>query len=161
MDIKFIRIDDRLIHGQIVTAWINYTGAAAILVADDKAADDSMQKNLLKMACPSSVKLVVSSVDEAVKKIEKSKTDTSVFLIVRSVESAKLMIDSGIDIKSINVGNINLADDRTRILSNLWPTQKEAADLRTLEESGVELDVRTVPTDKRINLIKLMSEAGI
>lgn len=79
-------------------------------------------------------------------------------MILRDVESAKRIIDSGIDLKSINVGNINLDDDRIKILPNLWLTPQEASDLKELHGRGIELDVRTVPTDKKIDLIKLIEE---
>ena len=67
MEISVFRIDDRLIHGQIITAWIAYADAKTIIVADDKAAADSFSQSLLKMATPDSIDLKILSVDDFIK----------------------------------------------------------------------------------------------
>lgn len=65
MNITVFRIDDRLIHGQIITAWLAYADAKQIVVADDKAAKDSFQQTLLKMATPDNVQLKIMTLSEA------------------------------------------------------------------------------------------------
>ncbi len=70
MNITVMRIDDRLIHGQIVTKWIDYANAKKIIVADDKAAGDPMQQMLLKLAVPSGVKLEILTKADALKMIQ-------------------------------------------------------------------------------------------
>lgn len=67
MAVKVMRIDDRLIHGQIVTAWIRDSGAKAILVADDKAAKDATQKMLLQLTTPKNINLYIETIEEAAK----------------------------------------------------------------------------------------------
>lgn len=66
MEVSVFRIDDRLIHGQVITAWIAYADAKSIVVADDKAAKDEFTQSLLKMATPDSIQLKILSVEDAI-----------------------------------------------------------------------------------------------
>lgn len=83
MNITTFRIDDRLIHGQVVTAWIAHSDAKQILVADDAAAKDTLQQSLLKMATPKKVDLKIMSLEDAKQLIQNDESDTKTLLLVR------------------------------------------------------------------------------
>ena len=83
MEISVFRIDDRLIHGQIITAWIAYADAKNIIVADDKAAVDEFQQSLLKMATPDSINLKILSVDDAISYIQSGQGEGKSLLLMR------------------------------------------------------------------------------
>ena len=84
MKVTVMRIDDRLIHGQIVTRWIDYAEAKKILVVDDKAAADSMQQMLLKLAVPSGITLEILTKKAALEKIRQDQSEEKVLLIMRN-----------------------------------------------------------------------------
>lgn len=155
MNISIFRIDDRLIHGQVVTAWIAHAGARQILVADDAASKDTLQQSLLKMATPKNVTLHIMSLEDAKTAIETDTSATKTLLLVRGPKQALTLIDSCKDVKSINVGNINMKKGKRKILGNCWITDEEEADLRKLGEK-VEVEVRAVPNDHKQNLIHLL-----
>ena len=113
MNITVMRIDDRLIHGQIVTKWIDYANAKKIIVADDKAAGDPMQQMLLKLAVPSGVKLEILTKADALKKIQEDSSSINVLLMVRNPKEANSLLDMGLKIDTINVGNISNSKSET------------------------------------------------
>lgn len=156
MNITIFRIDDRLIHGQVVTAWIAQADAKQIVVADDAASKDTLQQSLLKMATPKHVNLKIMSVEEAREVIETDSCDTvNTLLLVRGPKQALQLIDSCKGVKSINVGNINMKKGKRKILGNCWINDEEEADLRKLGEK-VEVEVRAVPNEHKQNLIHLL-----
>lgn len=158
MNITVFRIDERLIHGQIVTAWIAYSNANQIIVADDKAANDEFQKTLLQMATPKTIELHILGVDEAIKKITNDTSDTKVLLLVRGAKEALQMIEGGIEMKEINIGNINMKKGKTKVLGNLWVDEEDVSNLTKLHDKGVYLDIRTVPNDRSQDAMKLISK---
>lgn len=155
MNITTFRIDDRLIHGQVVTAWIAHSDAVQILVADDAAAKDTFQQTLLKMATPKSVKLIIKSMAEAKEMIETDEGDAKTLLLVRGPKNALYLIDSCKDVTSINVGNINMKKGKRKILGNCWLNEEEEADIRKLAEK-VEVEVRAVPNEHKQILVNLL-----
>lgn len=155
MNITTFRIDDRLIHGQVVTAWIAHSDAVQILVADDAAAKDTLQQTLLKMATPKSVKLIIKSMAEAKEMIETDESDAKTLLLVRGPKNALYLIDSCKDVTSINVGNINMKKGKRKILGNCWLDEEEEADIRKLAEK-VEVEVRAVPNEHKQILVNLL-----
>lgn len=155
MNITTFRIDDRLIHGQVVTAWIAHSDAKQILVCDDAAAKDTLQQSLLKMATPKNMKLIIKNLEEAKQMIETDTSDTKTLLLVRGPKQALYLIDSCKDVKSINVGNINMKKGKRKILGNCWLNEEEEADIRKLAEK-VEVEVRAVPNEQKKILVHLL-----
>ena len=114
MEVSVFRIDDRLIHGQVITAWIAYADAKSIVVADDKAAKDEFTQSLLKMATPDSIQLKILSVEDAITYLKGDEDAGKVLLLVRGPEQALQIIRAGIAKKDINVGNMNMKKERLR-----------------------------------------------
>jgi mannose/fructose/N-acetylgalactosamine-specific phosphotransferase system component IIB len=161
MNITVFRIDDRLIHGQIVTAWIAYSNAAQIIVADTKAANDDFQKSLLKMATPKAIKLLVLETDEAIKMIKEDDSNTKTLLLARGPKEALQLIEGGIMAEEINIGNINMKKGKTKILGNLWVDEEDVSNFKKLNEKGIRLEVRTVPNDRSQDVIKLLNKSNL
>lgn len=161
MDIALARIDDRLIHGQIVTAWVQDTKASELIVADDKAANDEMQKMMLKLATPGSMKLSILSIADVAKKFSEDQSDTKVLLLLRNPGTALELINAGVEIPKLNVGNISNSRSvtgRKKILMYIYLEEADAKNLEELIRQGVELDVRSVPTDKSMDGQTLISK---
>jgi len=145
-----MRIDDRLIHGQIVTAWISDSKAGEILVADDMAAKDPTQQMLLKLAVPAKIKLTIVSVEKAAELLKTDQSDTKVLLIVRNPKTALDLFERGFYIESVNVGNISLP--------YIYVEPEDIANLTAIAEKNIRLDVRAVPNDKSIDGLALISK---
>jgi len=156
MKVTVMRIDERLIHGQIVTAWIAEAEAKSIIVADDKASKDQMQKMLLEMATPPGVTLKILSLKDASIFINEDMTEDKTLLIVRGPVEANQLLEMGITIDKINVGNICMKKGKKKILSAIWLDDIEAEALKALSGKGIKLDVRAVPTDRSQDAMELI-----
>ncbi len=160
MPVTVMRIDDRLIHGQIVTRWIADAHADMILVADDKAASDSTQQMLLKLVAPSNIELQIKSVEEAKKMLDNEVTK-NVLLMVRNPASALQLCNLGFKIDSINVGNISNSRSETgrkKLLPFIFVEKQDVDCLKELSAKGIHLDVRAVPNDKSIDGLELLEK---
>lgn len=161
MTVKLVRIDDRLIHGQIVTAWIKEAKANAILVADDIAANDPTQSMLLKLTTPKDTKLYIKGLKDAADSIINDEIKEDVFLLIRNPENAYKLLEYGVVFNSINLGNVSNSKSETgrkTVLPFLHLEENDVNFIRKLDEAGVDLDVRAVPSDKSINAIDLINK---
>ena len=105
MAIKIVRIDDRLIHGQIVQGWLKTVDVDKILIVSDEVANDEMQQILLSMAVPSSVKLVIKNIKDASYELSNDVYENDNLMILFSnPQDIVRMIDNGIKFQSINIG---------------------------------------------------------
>lgn len=118
MSINVFRIDDRLIHGQVVTAWMNYADAQQVIVVDDKVAADAFQQTLLKMTTPKNILLKILSVNEAQVELQ-DEIKLRTIVIVRGPEQANAILFNNKVVNEINIGNMNMRPGKQRILDNL------------------------------------------
>lgn len=151
--VKFFRVDDRLIHGQIVTAWINHLNTKSIIVADDEASTNSLSLMLFEMAIPKGINLKVLSVSDSIPLINSLEED--VMLICGSLKSAAEIIRNS-DLKELNIGNINATKERKKIAMSLWLTEEEKDLVRELLTSGTDVFYQTVPSEKKLRLKNLI-----
>lgn len=161
MEISVFRIDDRLIHGQIITAWIAYSDAKNIIVADDKAAADEFQQTLLKMATPDSINLKILSVDDAVSYIRFSREEGRTLLLVRGPEQALKFIEAGIKKDPVNVGNMNMKKGKTKVLGNMWVFPEDVEAIKNIYKHGVTMEVRAVPNERSQDVMELLRKAKL
>ena len=164
MKINHTRIDDRLIHGQIVTAWIADSKANTILVADDIVTKNAFQQTILKLAVPSGIKLIISTIDDAAKTINDPNSKGEVLLIVRNPKCADELLSKGVQIKSINVGNISNSKSevgRTKLLQYIFVEPSDVEYLKKINQLGVQLDVRAIPNDKSIDGMELLQKNNL
>lgn len=101
--IKHLRIDNRLIHGQVAVTWMNAIGADKIIVCNDKVAADPIQKMALPMAARGQT-VYVLSIDDTIK-YAKEHTDETMFVICKFPSDALAVLESGVEVKDVNVGN--------------------------------------------------------
>lgn len=158
MNISVFRIDDRLIHGQIITAWIAYSDAKTIIVADDNAAKDEFTQSLLKMATPNTIDLKILSVNNTIEFLKSDTSTTKTLLLVKAPQSAYDILEAGIKADSINIGNLNMKKGKTKILGNFWVTSEDVEYLHKIDEKGVKLEVRAVPNERSQDVIDLLKK---
>ncbi|OUP08902.1 PTS sugar transporter subunit IIB [Collinsella sp. An2] len=156
--IKLMRVDYRLIHGQVAMAWTHTIGADCILVAGDAIAADDMRKATLRLARPSGVKLVIKDIDNAIAALKSGVTEKySLFIIVESIEDAYRLAMGYDGITSINLGGTRSTDDTNhRLDTAIFATDHDIEMLRELSQKGVEIEIRQVPTDDKVDASKLL-----
>lgn len=146
--IKHVRIDERLIHGQVATVWVNFLGCNRIIVANDEAPKDQMMIMALKLACPPGVKLSILSVNKAAENIQKGNyNDDVVFLITRNIPDCKRLIDAGVEMPSVNVGNLAHTEGATKIKRSVSLTDEDIAIIKELTASGLKITAQMIPDE--------------
>lgn len=152
MAIEVVRIDDRLIHGQIVQGWLKVVQVNKILLISDEVANDSMQQILLSMAMPSTVELVVKNIKDASYELLNDVYDKDKLMVLFSnPQDVVKVFDNGIKFMSINVGGMHFTHGKTQILKNLSVDKNDVISFMKLIEKGVELETRILPSDERYN----------
>ena len=151
------RVDGRLVHGQVANLWTTKLNISRIMVVDDEVAKSDVEKMGLKMATPSGVKLSVLPVEKAATNILAGKYDSQRLMIVAKRPDRFLeLIDKGVKIETINVGNMSQTDETHSIKRSINVTDEDITIFKTLNEKGVSLTAQMVPNDKAEDLMKLI-----
>ena len=148
--IKKKRVDHRLLHGQVAFSWTSALGADCILIANDLVMKDEIKKMAIKMAKPQGVKLVFKSVEDGIKAINSGVTDKyKLFIIVESVKDAYELMTKA-DIHSVTLGGTKATSETKSISKAVNLTDGETSLVKELIERGDEVEIRMVPTEKKI-----------
>lgn len=153
MIISTIRIDDRLIHGQIVTKWIKHADASSILVIDDNSAANPMMKTILSLAVPSGITLHVLSKADAISFIKNDTSRTKTLIIMKNPKEMLSFIELGMDLSNYEVilGNMSYDDkkkDPRRVLDYIFVSEEDVEDLKKLDNKVKCITVKAVPEEK-------------
>ncbi|MDI5900170.1 PTS sugar transporter subunit IIB [Streptococcus equi] len=162
LKINLARIDTRLLHGQVATAWTPASKADRIIVASDSVAKDELRKQLIKQAAPGGVKANVVPIS---KLIEASKDprfgNTHALILFETVQDALRAIEGGVEIKELNVGSMAHSTGKTMVNNVLSMDKDDVAAFEKLRDLGVSFDVRKVPNDSKKNLFELIQKANV
>ncbi|MDF2682962.1 MAG: mannose/fructose/sorbose transporter subunit [Brevibacillus sp.] len=155
--IKLLRIDDRLIHGQVAFAWTKYLGVNCILVANDVVVNDELKKMMLNLAKPPGVKLLLLSVADAVSFLndEESEKYTS-FVLVDKAADALALCQGVKGITAVNVGGMRMSEGKKMISPAVAVNDADILAFEKLVSIGVEVEVRQVPTEKKKTIAELI-----
>lgn len=145
-----IRIDDRLIHGQIVAAWAKSLSIKRIWIVDDAVARDVFITNVMKMVSPPDAELVITGTDEVEKLVsEFDSADKNTLILVKYPKVAKLLFDAGVKQRELNVGGMGANADRRKLFKNISASDEERSTLRDMKESGVKVYFQVTPNEKQ------------
>lgn len=162
LKIGLARVDSRLLHGQVATAWTKEVKPTRIIVVSDGVAKDELRKTLITEAAPPGVKANVIPIN---KLIEISKDPrfggTKALLLFENPEDVVKAVDGGVDIKEINVGSMAHSEGKTMVNNVLSMDKEDVDSFKHLQEKGVSFDVRKVPADSKQDLFGLMKKANI
>lgn len=156
--IVLTRVDYRLIHGQVAMTWTRTIGADCILVANDAVANNDIQKAALRLARPSGVKLVIKDVEGAIAALNSGVTDKyKLFIIVETITDAYRLAVGCPQITSINLGGTrSTTETKNHVSTAVFATDKDIDLMRKLVDKGVELEIRQVPTEQKIDAAELI-----
>ena len=131
-NIVLTRIDDRLIHGQVVTAWIKQYPINKILIIDDELSQNRLMERIYKAAAPMGVEVLIQSVSEA-----------------------REFLKEGIEIKKVILGGMGAKNGRKTFNRNVSASGEEVECFKRIVEGGVEIFYQLVPNDKAVNIRSL------
>ncbi|WP_288761500.1 PTS system mannose/fructose/N-acetylgalactosamine-transporter subunit IIB [uncultured Lacticaseibacillus sp.] len=159
MAIIATRIDGRLVHGQVANLWTTKLQATRIMVVDDKVSQSQIEKSGLRMATPAGVRLSVLDVDTAADHILNHKYDSQrVFIVAKGPAPLLALINKGVGIDSINVGNMSQTDDTKHITKSINVLDSDVADFKELQSKGVKLTAQMVPGDESQDFMSLLKK---
>lgn len=160
--IKHLRIDNRLIHGQVAVTWRAYIGAEAIIVCNDKVAADPIQKMALPLAARGS-KVLIFTVEETIA-YAKEHADETLFVICKFPTDALAVMKSGVEINDVNVGNAApiAGTEYTMVTLTIAATKEDAVHYREIAElRGGNLFNQQLPTLQRSDFLKALADAKL
>lgn len=153
MELVLVRVDARLIHGQVSVAWIHDTGVTRLMVANDRAATDSMERSILKMAKPRSIAVLdVLTLDAAADMILKDTSKDKVMLITRTPRDIQGLVDRGVRIDKVNLGNMPPGPGKIKLDESVCADADEMEILRDLVKQGIIVFTQMTPAHPKIDI---------
>lgn len=156
----FIRIDDRLIHGQVVEAWIPHLGSKFVVVVSDQAAGDETMFSLMRLALPEDVHFSILTVAQAADFIKEAPHDESIFILVPGPAEALGLLEAGAEFKTVNVGGLHYSAGRVQLGKAVFLGKADKGALREIAGRGVALEGRGLPGDSVDDIMALMEESA-
>lgn len=154
-NIILTRIDNRLIHGQVATQWTSSIGANLILVANDEVADDKLRQRLMDMAAPQSATTRYFTIQKTIDIIHKASEKQKIFIICETPQDVLKLVEGGVPIEKVNIGNMHMSKGKEQVVGSVAVDQDDVDSFRKLQDKGVELEIRRVPSEGKEKLSKL------
>ncbi|MDN5386600.1 mannose/fructose/sorbose PTS transporter subunit IIB [Bacillus sp. GM2] len=160
MKIVLARIDDRFIHGQVLTRWIKIHAADRIIVVSDEVAQDEMRKTLILSVAPSNVKASAVSISKMAKAFHSPRyEDTTAMLLFENPGDIVSLIEAGVPIETVNVGGMRFENNRRQITKSVSVTEKDIKAFEQLHGLGVKLELRQLPSDSSEDFMQILRNA--
>lgn len=145
-----VRIDERLIHGQIMTSWLRLYGANTVLIIDTPSATNTFLSRILFAAAPGDIELLVKTEQEAAEYLKgDAAPGEKLFILVKTPKPLLEMLKSGISFEEIILGNMGGSPDRKRFMRNISASPEEIQDFKGIFEYGVPIYCQMVPSDSK------------
>ncbi|HEX7491510.1 MAG TPA: PTS sugar transporter subunit IIB [Candidatus Limnocylindrales bacterium] len=158
MSLRLVRIDDRLIHGQVVAGWLRVLGAQRIVIVDDPTSRDEFLREVLTLAAPQGVPVeVYDTASGAVRLIELAAAPEPVMVLTRSPRTILGLRRAGVPIEVVDVGGIGGGPGRSRLHKTISVSPDELRELHEIEQLGTRVVIQIVADDRPIPLAQLDS----
>ena len=159
MKIALARIDDRLIHGQVVTVWSKETKCQRIIVCNDDVANDEIRRTLLTQVAPPGVQSSVVGIEKAVRVINNPKYENDIVLLLFTNPTDVLrLVEAGIDIKTVNIGGMSFKEGKTQLTGAVSVNDEDIKSFKALNDKNIELEIRKVASDSKSYVMKLIEK---
>ncbi|HLQ40280.1 MAG TPA: mannose/fructose/sorbose PTS transporter subunit IIB [Tetragenococcus sp.] len=160
MKICLARIDDRLIHGQVTTAWTKRIDIDRIIVVSDESAFDNLAKFLLQQAAPLGIYANVITVNKMLEVMNNVLFDKErVMLLFTNPQDVETLVRAGLQLQSLNIGGMRFESGKRMVTNFVSVDEADIAAFHFLhDECNIELDVRKVPADRKSNLMDLLDK---
>lgn len=158
MSIELVRLDDRLIHGQVVAGWVKSLYSTSIVVVDDEVAGDPFQESLMRMAVPEGIDVEVLPVGKCnglFWQLEKSPRKTIV-LFSQTIDLFTLFSHNKFPLSVLNIGGVGFGEGREQLAESLFLSEAEMKMLADMANAGVEVELQPTPFDRVISLHDLL-----
>jgi PTS system mannose-specific IIB component len=152
------RIDDRLIHGQVVEGWVNFLKATCILVADDQVASNAFQRSIMELSVPQGLRVAIGRVEDICGQLRTAALNADrIILLFSNPADVLRAIKSGLDCRVINIGGMHYVPGKRKLMDVLAVDDKDLAALKEIAANGIQVNVQTVPTQRPVALEKVFT----
>lgn len=160
--IKLVRVDFRLIHGQVVTKWSNTVTAKTIVVVNDELSEDEFMADIYVMAAPPGIQVEVQSIDSFVESAQARSYDQgSVLVLFKNIEDVRRVAEQGVKFAAVQIGGLGAAGNKTSVVKGISIDRDDAEDLLYLKEQGAEVSFQVTPEEARLPLDKALKKLGV
>ena len=151
------RVDCRLLHGQTAVSWTSGLGADCILIANDAVVKDYLIKTTMKLAKPSGTKLVIKNIEDSITALNSGVTDKyKLFIVVESIADAAKLSLAVPAVDKVNLGLVKAKEGTRNISKSINVLPEEEILIRKMVEAGIEVEIRQVPNDKKVNAVSVL-----
>jgi mannose/fructose/N-acetylgalactosamine-specific phosphotransferase system component IIB len=151
MALKLVRVDDRLIHGQVVAIWLKALNAKRIVIVDDRTARDEFLREVITLSAPPGVPVEVLDVESGTQRVLDLVADPEpVFVLVRTPIVALHLREAGVEFPLLNVGGLGAGPTRKPLYRNISANPEELEAMRRLESMGTSVELRIVENDRPV-----------
>lgn len=148
MSMLWIRVDNRLVHGQVIETWLPYTNASYLLVVNDNLSADTLRQTIISLAVPSRINLQFLKVESACAALNAlCPEENNILMLVADCRDALRAFDTGVLFPTLNVGNLHYGPGKRQICSHVALSEEDEACLVQLKAHSVKLDFRCVPNE--------------
>lgn len=159
--LSLVRIDDRLVHGQVVEGWIPHLHAQVVIVASDAAASDETQVALMRLALPDEVELDVLPVERAARHPALAPAESKrVLVLAPGPREVLALVERGLALSRVNVGGLHYSAGRVQLGKAIFLDDEDREALVKLSRLGVRLEGRALPGEKEEDLLGLIEPGG-
>jgi PTS system mannose-specific IIB component len=152
MGLRLVRVDDRLIHGQVVAIWLKALGAHRIVIVDDRTAHDDFLREVIELAAPAGTAVEIHDLAAGAERVrELAAQPEPIFVLVRSPITALRLREAGVEFPLLNVGGIGAGPDRKKLYRNISASADELDAMRKLEAMGTQVEFRIVENDRPVS----------
>ncbi|KRL99024.1 PTS galactosamine transporter subunit IIB [Liquorilactobacillus satsumensis] len=149
-NILLTRIDNRLVHGQVGVTWTRALGANLILVANDQASKDTLQQKLMATTAESSgAEIRFFSLEKTIAIINKAADRQKIFIVVKTPQDARKLVEGGVPIKEVNVGNMHFSQGKKEITKKVYVNEQDKEDLLYLSSQDIDIYIKDYPGEKK------------
>ena len=149
-NILLTRIDNRLVHGQVGVTWTSTIGANLLVVVDDEVSKDDIQQKLMSITAETyGFGIRFFSIEKTINVIGKAAPHQKIFLICRTPQTVRKVIEGGIDLKDVNVGNMHFSEGKKQISSKVYVDNQDLSDLKFIKHHGVNIFIQDVPSEAK------------
>ena len=157
MNLVLTRIDNRLIHGQVLEAWVPTMKANCIVVANDKIANSAMQKLLMEASVPKGIRVVIGTIDEVSVILTSEELENARILLLFATSSDALSAHRlGVRYPKLNLGNMHAGSGKVKCSCTIALDEEDVENLNILEEAGIIISSQCVPSDKAVGWHKML-----
>ncbi|OTQ61483.1 PTS system mannose/fructose/N-acetylgalactosamine-transporter subunit IIB [Gilliamella apis] len=157
MPINVARIDDRLIHGQVITTWVKNYDIEQVLVINDKVAEDKVQQSVLTMSAPPGLKVLVFGVQQFIEILKKTPIKKRTMLLFTNSIDVNALVEGGLSLEKVNVGGMRMQDGRHQLSRAVSVTPEEGQAFKNLIAKNIPVEVQMVPKDPIVDLKSLLN----